>query len=87
MGFTRERVAARGKMRYAATYRDLRGQQRSAGTFSNGPRAERASDPLLRARSAPGTGPHRHQFSRTRSRSVTGIVCRIKAGQAAFVRP
>jgi hypothetical protein len=33
MGFIPERVGADGKVRYAATYRDLRGRQRSAGTF------------------------------------------------------
>jgi hypothetical protein len=52
MGFTHERSAPAGRSRYVATYRDLRGQQRSAGTVRNGPRAERASDPL------PGHEPH-----------------------------
>ena len=42
MGFTRERVGADGKVRYAATYRDLRGRQRSAGTFGNRRQADRA---------------------------------------------
>jgi len=42
MGFTRERVGADGKVRYAATYRDLRGRQRSAGTFGNRRQAGRA---------------------------------------------
>jgi hypothetical protein len=42
MGFTRERVGAYGKVRYAATYRDLKGRQRSAGTFSSRRRADRA---------------------------------------------
>ena len=42
MGFTRQRVGADGKVRYAATYRDLRGRQRSAGTFGNRRQADRA---------------------------------------------
>ena len=42
MGFTRERVGTDGKVRYAATYRDLRGRQRSAGTFGNRRQADRA---------------------------------------------
>ena len=32
---TRERVGADGNVRYTATYRDLRGRQRSAGTFGH----------------------------------------------------
>ena len=42
MGFTRERVGADGKARYAAVYRDLKGRQRSAGTFSQRREADRA---------------------------------------------
>jgi integrase len=42
MGFTRERAGAGGKVRYAATYRDLKGRQRSAGTFSSRRKADRA---------------------------------------------
>ena len=42
MGFIRERIAAGGRVRYAAVYRDLRGRQRSAGTFASGRQADRA---------------------------------------------
>ncbi len=42
MGFTRERAGAGGKVRYAAMYRDLKGRQRSAGTFAAGVKADRA---------------------------------------------
>jgi integrase len=42
MGFLRERVGADGKTRYVALYRDIRGKQRSAGTFSSEKLANRA---------------------------------------------
>jgi integrase len=42
MGFIRERIAAGGRVRYAAVYRDLRGRQRSAGTFASRRQADRA---------------------------------------------
>src|SRR5437763_70704 len=42
MGFVRERVGANGKIRYVALYRDIRGKQRSAGTFSSEKLANRA---------------------------------------------
>ncbi len=42
MGFSRKRVGQDGIVRYAALYRDLRGQQRSAGTFATEKRADRA---------------------------------------------
>jgi hypothetical protein len=35
MGFTRKRVSKDGKLRYTATYVDLRGSIRSAGTFAS----------------------------------------------------
>jgi hypothetical protein len=35
MGFSRKRTGRDGKPRYTAYYLDLRGQERSAGTFSN----------------------------------------------------
>jgi len=35
MGYSRKRVGRAGKPRYTAYYFDIRGQQRSAGTFSN----------------------------------------------------
>ena len=42
MGFARERVGADGTVRYTAMYRDLKGRQRSAGTFSQRREADRA---------------------------------------------
>jgi hypothetical protein len=35
MGFSRKRIGKDGKPRYTAYYLDIRGQERSAGTFSN----------------------------------------------------
>jgi hypothetical protein len=35
MGFSRKRTGRDGKPRYTAYYLDIRGQERSAGTFSN----------------------------------------------------
>ena len=35
MGSTRERIGSDGSVRYTALYRDLKGRQRSAGTFSH----------------------------------------------------
>src|SRR5260221_14128097 len=35
MGFSRKRAGKDGKSRYTAYYLDIRGQERSAGTFSN----------------------------------------------------
>jgi hypothetical protein len=35
MGFSRKRIGRDGKARYTAYYEDIRGRQRSAGTFSN----------------------------------------------------
>src|SRR3954471_8277085 len=42
MGFARKRTDGRGKVRYAALYRDLRGEQRSAGTFGSKREADKA---------------------------------------------
>ena len=42
MGFARKRVGKDGKPRYAATYVDLRGSIRSAGTFTSEKTADRA---------------------------------------------
>jgi hypothetical protein len=42
MGFARKRVGKDGKTRYTATYLDLRGSIRSAGTFANEKAADRA---------------------------------------------
>jgi len=42
MGSTRVRVDLHGKTRYIALYRDLRGRQRSAGTFASERQAEKA---------------------------------------------
>ena len=84
MGFTRERVSADGKVRYAATYRDLRGRQRSAGTFSNRRQADRAwqraegkvaegylGDPS-RGRQPSAATWRRRGFRTTRSRRAPG---------------
>src|ERR1035441_2812913 len=35
MGFSRKRIGRDGKPRYTAYYLDIRGQERSAGTFPN----------------------------------------------------
>ena len=35
MGYSRKRIGRNGKPRYTAYYLDIRGQDRSAGTFSN----------------------------------------------------
>lgn len=42
MGSTRERVGSDGSVRYTALYRDLKGHQRSAGTFTTQRQADRA---------------------------------------------
>jgi Phage integrase, N-terminal SAM-like domain len=42
MGFTRERVGNDGQPRYVAMYRDLKGRQRSAGTFASRRQADKA---------------------------------------------
>jgi hypothetical protein len=65
MGFTRERAGAGGIVRYAATYRDLKGRQRSAGVVAQGSRGkgenkrryiysgEHERDPLFQAGKRP----------------------------------
>ena len=42
MGFSRKRTGAGGRVRYTAIYRDLRGRQRSAGSFATRREADRA---------------------------------------------
>jgi hypothetical protein len=42
MGFLKKRVGRDGRPRYTAIYLDLRGSERSAGTFSNVKQANRA---------------------------------------------
>ena len=42
MGFTRVRQGSGGRVRYVAHYHDLKGRQRSAGTFSTRKEADRA---------------------------------------------
>jgi integrase len=42
MGFTRVRQGSGGRLRYVAHYHDLKGRQRSAGTFSTRKEADRA---------------------------------------------
>jgi len=42
MGSTRARVGQDGSTRYVALYRDLRGRQRSAGTFTTEKQADKA---------------------------------------------
>ena len=41
MGLTRERTGSDGSVRYTALYRDLKGRQRSAGTFTTQRQADR----------------------------------------------
>ncbi len=53
MGFSRERKGKDGKPRYVALYRDLKGRQRSAGTFVTERQADRA---WQRAEAAIGLG-------------------------------
>lgn len=43
MGWVRERVGNDGKRRYTAVFRDVRGAQRSAGTFKTEKEAFRAA--------------------------------------------
>jgi hypothetical protein len=42
MGFARKRASRDGKLRYTAYYVDLKGRERSAGTFSNKKQADKA---------------------------------------------
>jgi len=42
MGYSRERTSRDGKPRYTAYYRDVRGRERSAGTFSSKKAADKA---------------------------------------------
>jgi integrase len=42
MGFAKKRVGKDGRTRYTAVYLDLRGSERSAGTYANGKAADRA---------------------------------------------
>jgi hypothetical protein len=42
VGFTRERAGKDGKPRFVALYRDLKGRQRSAGTYASKRQADRA---------------------------------------------
>jgi hypothetical protein len=42
VGSARDRIGTDGKVRYIALYRDLKGRQRSAGTFTTERRADRA---------------------------------------------
>src|ERR1017187_1389256 len=42
VGSTRERIGSDGSVRYTALYRDLKGRQRSAGTFTTQRQADRA---------------------------------------------
>jgi len=53
VGFSRERAGKDGKPRYVALYRDLKGRQRSAGTFATVRHADRA---WQRAEAAIGLG-------------------------------
>jgi hypothetical protein len=49
VGSTRERAGSNGSVRYTALYRDLKGRQRSAGTFSTERQADRAWQWAVRA--------------------------------------
>ena len=42
MGYSQKRIGRDGKPRYTAVYHDLRGERRSAGTFSNKKDADKA---------------------------------------------
>jgi hypothetical protein len=42
MGYSQKRVGHSGKPRYTAVYQDIRGERRSAGTFSSRKDADRA---------------------------------------------
>jgi len=42
VGFSRKRIGTGGRIRYTAIYRDLRGRQRSAGSFATRREADRA---------------------------------------------
>ena len=42
MGFLKKRIGRDGKPRYTAVYVDLRGSERSAGTFASAKAADRA---------------------------------------------
>jgi hypothetical protein len=42
MGYSRRRIGGKGKIRYTAYYWDIRGMERSAGTFSNKEKADDA---------------------------------------------
>jgi hypothetical protein len=42
MGFAKKRIGRNGKPRYTAVYLDLRGSERSAGTFASERAADRA---------------------------------------------
>src|SRR4051812_24530235 len=42
MGYSRKRVGRDGKPRYTAYYLDIRGKERSAGTFSNKKESDKA---------------------------------------------
>jgi hypothetical protein len=53
MGFARKRVGKNGKSRYTAYYLDIRGQERSAGTYSN---KKDADDAWKKAEVAVGAG-------------------------------
>jgi integrase len=53
MGFSRKRTGRDGKPRYTAYYLDIRGQERSAGTFSN---KKDANDAWKKAEAAVSTG-------------------------------
>ena len=53
MGFSRKRIGRDGKPRYTAYYRDIRGEERSAGTFA---RKKEADDAWKAAEAAVSAG-------------------------------
>jgi hypothetical protein len=71
MGFARKRVGKAGKTRYTATYVDLRGSIRSAGTFAGEKAADqawqKAEVELRQGRSATRPGGGRRSGSTSRS--------------------
>ncbi len=60
MGFSRKRIGRNGKPRYTAYYLDIRGQERSAGTFSNKKAADKAwQDEEAKVRAGKPSSPSR----------------------------
>jgi hypothetical protein len=74
VGFSRERPGKDGKVRHAALYRDVKGRQRSAGTFAT----ERQADTSSRGRRDEAA----LQFARVRSSGFSALWVRRSLGSA-----